>query len=164
VLTKIRNYLELIGRRIDEIVSDYKQESYRQERMTTRLWNYVSTFSNLSGEGLQQIYSKLKEEQQQAGSSFNNGPALDVGKFEAWKRRKRAESEASQLQQYSSYQKPPPLNNNGTWLPDSGILGPPPSGGRQFGNGRPYRMQQQQQQQQQQPGFSSRQGFSSGVK
>lgn len=27
-----------------------------------RLWNYVSTFSNLSGEKLAQIYSKLKQE------------------------------------------------------------------------------------------------------
>lgn len=30
--------------------------------MTTRLWNYVSNFSNLTGERLHEIYSKLKEE------------------------------------------------------------------------------------------------------
>lgn len=75
---------------------------------------------------------------------------LDVGKFEAWKRRKRAEADASHIQH--AYQRP---SNNGTWLPDpnsSGILGPPPSDGRQFSNGKPYRMQQ------------SRQGFSSGIK
>lgn len=33
VLSKIRNYLQLIGRRIDQIVSEYEQESYRQESM-----------------------------------------------------------------------------------------------------------------------------------
>ncbi|KAL0390776.1 UNVERIFIED_CONTAM: protein CHROMATIN REMODELING 5 [Sesamum calycinum] len=168
VLSKIRNYLQLIGRRIDQIVSEYEQESYRRERMTTRLWNYVSTFSNLSGERLQQIYSKLKQEQQVAGvgPSHINGSApghqtaafthrdLDVGKFEAWKRRKRAEADASHIQH--PHQRP---SSNGTWLPDpnsSGILGPPPSDGRQFGNGRPYRMQP--------AGFPPRQGFSSGIK
>lgn len=131
--------------------------------MTTRLWNFVSTFSNLSGERLQQIYSKLRQEQHISGvgPSHINGSAsgsqtaaflhrdLDVGKFEAWKRRKRAEADSSQTQH--PHQRPP---NNGTWLPDpntSGILGPPPSD-RQFSNGRPYRMQQ------------SRQGFSSGIK
>ncbi|KAL9143209.1 hypothetical protein ABFS82_14G221200 [Erythranthe guttata] len=166
VLSKIRNYLQLIGRRIDQIVSEYEQESYRQERMTTRLWNYVSTFSNLSGEGLQQIYTKLKQEQLAAGvgPSQINGSApgnqtapfmhrdIDVGKFEAWKRRKRAEADASQNQRPSS---------NGAWLPDShssGILGPPPPpDGRQFSNGRPYRAQPQ-------AGFPPRQGFSSSIK
>ncbi|KAK4482440.1 hypothetical protein RD792_009597 [Penstemon davidsonii] len=152
VLSKIRNYLQLIGHRVDQVVSEYEQEPYRQERMTTRLWNYVSTFSNLSGEGLQQIYTKLKQEQHVAGvgPSHNNGSALghqnasfmhrdlDVGKFEAWKRRKRAESDASHIQH--PYQRP---LSNGTRLPDpnSGILGPPPADGRQFSNGRSYRMQ-----------------------
>ncbi|KAH6834273.1 chromatin remodeling 5 [Perilla frutescens var. hirtella] len=168
VLSKIRNYLQLIGRRVDQIVAEYEQESYRQERMTTRLWNYVSTFSNLSGDGLQQIYSKLKQEQQigGVGPSHINGSAsghqtaafmhrdLDVGKFEAWKRRKRAEADSSHIQHPYQNQRPPP--NNGNWLPDSstsGILGPPPSSeGRPFSNGRPYRMQQ------------PRQGFSSGIK
>ncbi|PIN01988.1 Chromodomain-helicase DNA-binding protein [Handroanthus impetiginosus] len=164
VLSKIRNYLQLIGRRIDQIVSEYEQESYRRERMTTRLWNYVSTFSNLSGERLQQIYSKLKQEQQVAGvgPSHINGSApgsymhrdLDVEKFEAWKRRKRAESDASHNQH--PYQRP---SSNGAWLSDpnsSGILGPPPSDSRQFNNGRPYRMPQS--------GFPPRQGYSSGIK
>lgn len=32
-----------------------------------RLWNYVSTFSNLSGERLNEIYSKLKNEQGESG-------------------------------------------------------------------------------------------------
>ncbi|KAL3620342.1 Protein CHROMATIN REMODELING 5 [Castilleja foliolosa] len=162
VLLKIRNYLQLIGRRVDQIVSEYQQESYRQEKMTTRLWKYVSTFSNLSGEGLQQIYSKLKQEQPTGvGPSHINGSFsghqaapfrdIDVGKFEAWKRKKRAESDASHTQQSHQRQ-----SSNLPWLPDSstsGILGPPPSDGRQqFSNGRPNRMPQAH--------FPPRQGFS----
>nr|QEZ88180.1 chromatin remodeling 5 [Populus tomentosa] len=78
VLLKIRNYLQLIGRRIDQIVLEYEEERYKQDRMTMRLWNYVSTFSNLSGEKLRQIYSKLKQEQEEdasAGPSHANGAA-----------------------------------------------------------------------------------------
>ncbi|XWS73617.1 hypothetical protein CRYUN_Cryun02cG0143900 [Craigia yunnanensis] len=67
VLSKIRNYLQLLGRRIDQIVLEHEDELYRQDRMTMRLWNYVSTFSNLSGERLHQIYSKLKKEQEEDG-------------------------------------------------------------------------------------------------
>ncbi|XP_039028589.1 protein CHROMATIN REMODELING 5-like [Hibiscus syriacus] len=67
VLSKIRNYLQLLGRRIDQIVLEHEDQLYRQDRMTLRLWNYVSTFSNLSGERLQQIYSKLKQEQDEDG-------------------------------------------------------------------------------------------------
>lgn len=40
-----------------------------------RLWNYVSTYSNLTGERLYEIYSKLKEEKSGGGmgpSHFNN--------------------------------------------------------------------------------------------
>ncbi|KAL6518731.1 Protein CHROMATIN REMODELING 5 [Orobanche hederae] len=157
VLSKIRTYLQLIGRRIDQVVSEYQQESYRQERMTTRLWKYVSTFSNLSGEGLQQIYSKLKQEQQTTGVGLSphiSAPALDVGKFEAWRRRKRAEADGSHVQQ--PYQRP---SSNGPWLPDPnsyGLLGPPPPDGRQFSNGRPYRTQK--------PNFPPRPAFSSGIK
>ncbi|KAK8637634.1 hypothetical protein V6N13_136108 [Hibiscus sabdariffa] len=76
VLSKIRNYLQLLGRRIDQIVLEHEDEVYRQDRMTTRLWNYVSTFSNLSGERLHQIYSKLKQEQDEdggVGPSRSNG-------------------------------------------------------------------------------------------
>lgn len=74
VLARIRNYLQLIGRRIDGIVYEYEEETYKQDRMTTRLWNYVSTFSNLSGERLHQIYSKLRQEQdEEVGPSHVNG-------------------------------------------------------------------------------------------
>ncbi|CAM8886705.1 unnamed protein product [Rhodiola kirilowii] len=62
VLAKIRNYLKLLGRRIDQIVFEHDEEPYKQDRMTVRLWKYVSTYSNLSGDRLHQIYSKLKQE------------------------------------------------------------------------------------------------------
>ncbi|KAJ6309989.1 hypothetical protein OIU76_014851 [Salix suchowensis] len=78
VLSKIRNYLQLIGRRIDQIVLEYEEELYKRDRMTMRLWNYVSTFSNLSGERLRQIYSKLKQKQEEdagVGPSHANGAA-----------------------------------------------------------------------------------------
>lgn len=119
----------------------------------------MSTFSNLSGERLQQIYSKLKQEQQVSGvgpSQMNGSTSgfinkgFDTEKFEAWKRRKRAESDAhSQFQPH--YQRP---ITNGVRIPEpnssSGILGAAPN------NGRPFRMNQS--------GFSQRQGFSSGIK
>ncbi|KAJ4969882.1 hypothetical protein NE237_002981 [Protea cynaroides] len=75
VLSKIRKYLQLLGTKIDQIVREH-EESYKQSRMTMRLWNYVSTFSNLPGERLHQIYSKLKQEQQAVagvGPSHLNG-------------------------------------------------------------------------------------------
>ncbi|XP_068658521.1 protein CHROMATIN REMODELING 5-like isoform X2 [Aristolochia californica] len=74
VLFKIRNYLQLLGRRIDETIQVY--EDHKRPRMTMRLWRYVSSFSNLSGERLAQIYSKLKKEQQAevgVGPSHFNG-------------------------------------------------------------------------------------------
>ncbi|XP_042385172.1 protein CHROMATIN REMODELING 5-like [Zingiber officinale] len=61
VLLRIRKYLQLIGRKIDKIVQQH-EVTYKQARMTMRLWNYVSNFSNLTGERLNDIYSKLKEE------------------------------------------------------------------------------------------------------
>ncbi|CAA3031731.1 Hypothetical predicted protein [Olea europaea subsp. europaea] len=145
VLSKIRNY---------QIVSEYEKEPYRQERMTTRIWKYVSTFSNLSGERLQQIHSKLKEEQHADGMGPSNinasipdgqAPAslhrdLDMGKFEAWRRRKRAEADASHV--LYPYQR---TTSNGAQIPDlsfSGILGPPPFDNRRMSNGRPYEIQQ----------------------
>ncbi|KAF6167562.1 hypothetical protein GIB67_031763 [Kingdonia uniflora] len=79
VLSKIRKYLQRIGRKIDEIVQEH-EESHKPSKLSTRLWNYVSNFSNQSGKRLLQIYSKLKQEQQngQAGmrsSSYLNSSA-----------------------------------------------------------------------------------------
>ncbi|XP_078441863.1 chromatin remodeling 5 [Wolffia australiana] len=67
VLSRIRKYLQLLGTKIDQIVDEHG-ESYKQSRMAMRLWNYVSTFSNLSGDRLFEIYAKLKEEQGDAGA------------------------------------------------------------------------------------------------
>ncbi|KAF5767792.1 putative DNA helicase chromatin remodeling SNF2 family [Helianthus annuus] len=126
VLSRIRNYLQVLGNRIDQIVIDHEADPSKQERMTTRLWNYVSTFSNLSGPKLHQIYSKLKQEKEAAGSSSShiNGKSqsstllnkglVDTEKFEAWKRRRRAESDTNSRHATPSD-------------PTSGILGPPPS-------------------------------------
>ncbi|XP_072983025.1 protein CHROMATIN REMODELING 5 isoform X2 [Typha latifolia] len=80
VLSRIRKYLQLVGRKIDKIVQQHAA-SHKQHRMTRRLWNYVSTYSNLSGERLYDIYSKLKEEQMEVGvgtahfNSFAPGPS-----------------------------------------------------------------------------------------
>ncbi|KAI3414656.1 uncharacterized protein J3R85_016074 [Psidium guajava] len=192
VLARIRNYLQLIGRRIDGIVFEYEEEPYKQDRMTTRLWNYVSTFSNLSGEKLHQIYSKLRQEQdEEVGPSHLNGSSSgsmgrdgesgyfppfpnqrgyrnatsyhmpemankvhDPVKFEAWKRRRRPETDA-----YSPGQPPIQQMTNGSRLVDPnslGILGAAPSDGRRFANKRPYRMHQSS--------FPQRPDFSSGIK
>lgn len=160
--------------------------------MTVRLWKYVSTFSNLSGERLHQIYSKLKQEQEEEGGvgpSHINGslpghmgrdsdpnyfpsvprhidrqrgfmntyqtsePAhkgLDTGKFEAWKRRRRADTDSNFGVQ------PPSLRpmSNGARLSDPnslGILGAGPSDTRRFGSEKPLRMRQ--------TSFPSRQGL-----
>lgn len=117
-----------------------------------RLWNYVSTFSNLSGERLHQIYSKLKQEQgsEGVGPSYSNGSIYkgqDGGKFEAWKRRRRAEGDT-----FNTLQQPPRPAGNGAHVdPNSlGILGAAPPENKRF------RMHQS--------GFSSRQGFSSGIR
>ncbi|XP_059429432.1 protein CHROMATIN REMODELING 5 isoform X1 [Corylus avellana] len=199
VLMKIRNYLQLLGRRIDQIVLEHEEEPYKQDRMTMRLWNYVSTFSNLSGERLHQIYSKLKQEQEEeagVGPSHLNGSAPgpigrdsdtnyfppfprhverqrgysnmstyqasepvqkghDTAKFEAWKRRRRAETD-------NHFQVQPPSvrsMSNGARLSDPnslGILGAGPSENRRFAGEKPFRMRQ--------TGFPPRQGFSSGIK
>lgn len=56
--------------------------------MTMRLWNYVSLYSNLTGERLHEIYSKLKEDQGDGGagpSHYNN----DGTQFQTFNRRKR---------------------------------------------------------------------------
>lgn len=174
VLAKIRKYLQLLGRRIDQIVLENAKEPHRQERMTTRLWNYVSSFSNLSGERLKQIYSKLKLEQGtgvgpsnsgapttlRAKESFHRG--IDTGKFEAWKRRRRGEAN-TQTQVALPYQRhPPPLSgtNNGMYLDSnsSGILGSGPSDlGRDYVIERSYKKVRQ-------TGTSSSQGYQPDIK
>ncbi|KAK6936953.1 Chromo domain [Dillenia turbinata] len=80
VLSKIRNYLQLLGKRIDEIVLDY-EDPHDQDWVTERLWDYVSTFSNLSGGRLRQIYSKLRKEQEEesgVGPSHMNGSSSSL--------------------------------------------------------------------------------------
>jgi hypothetical protein len=59
-----------------QIQTDVYNVVIRLTGMTMRLWNYVSTFSNLSGERLHQIYSKLRQEQDEeagVGPSHVNG-------------------------------------------------------------------------------------------
>ncbi|KAK4780663.1 hypothetical protein SAY87_016769 [Trapa incisa] len=184
VLARIRNYLQLIGRRIDRIVFEHEEELYKQDRMTTRLWKYVSTFSNLSGDRLRQIYSKLKQEQEEeVGPSggrdvdhsyapsyaHQRGPrntlsyqmldpvgrANESGKVEAWKRRRRSEADP-----YSQAQ--PPVNrapNSGFRPsdPSAGILGAAPPEVRRFGDERPPRGTRQG------SSYPPRQDFSSGI-
>ncbi|CAN6691706.1 unnamed protein product [Malus baccata var. baccata] len=204
VLSKIRSYLQLLGRTIDQIVLENEEEPYGQDidptldklldclydkivfpfhgvcfklepighrltkcasaGMTMRLWKYVSTFSNLSGERLHQIYSKLKQHQDvEAGPSHMNGSASgpfgrdsdpspfsfpsdrqrghDTAKFEAWKRRRRGEADSN-----FQVQAPSQRNmNNGTRLTDPsslGILGARPSENKRTVNERPYRTRQ----------------------
>ncbi|KAK1372837.1 Chromatin remodeling complex subunit [Heracleum sosnowskyi] len=175
VLSRIRNYLQILGRRVDQILFEHK-ELPKQDRMKIRLWKYISTFSNLSGEGLYQIYSKLKQEQDAVGLAPNHvigssrgyryetsnqisgvvQRGIDTGKFEAWKRMKRGEAaDTNSLVQ--------PLHerslSNATRISEpksSGILGSGPSDSRYSGNEKSYKMRQ--------AGQPSRQGFPSGVK
>ncbi|KAM7273611.1 hypothetical protein ACFE04_028275 [Oxalis oulophora] len=124
VLSKIRNYLQLLGRRIDQVVLENANGHYKQDRMTMRLWKYVSTFSNLSGEGLHQIYSKLKKELEEPGVGPSHNKDFDQAKFEAWKRR-RAQSDNSLTQGQPSF--PRPNGSTRAVDPNSlGILGAPP--------------------------------------
>ncbi|KAK1402796.1 Chromatin remodeling 5 [Heracleum sosnowskyi] len=173
VLSRIRNYLQILGQRVDQIVFEHREER-KQKRMKTRLWNYISTFSNLSGEGLYQIYSKLKQEQDMAGVAGSNINGLsrsfrneacnqnfgvyqrsnDIGKLDSWKRMRRGEAEIDSAVQ--------PLHertsSNATRISDpnsSKFLGAGPSDNRHSGIEKPYRMRQ--------TGQTPRQGFSSGV-
>ncbi|KAI9114738.1 hypothetical protein K1719_014436 [Acacia pycnantha] len=142
VLSKIRSYLQLLGLRIDQIVLEHEEEPYKQERMTTRLWNYVSTFSHLSGERLHQIYSKLKQEQQDeagVGPSHNNGSVS--GPF--GRNHPRHMDRQRGYKNVTSYQMPEPVHITGkseAWKRrrrgegDSHFQGQPPSQ-RAMGNG-----------------------------
>jgi chromodomain-helicase-DNA-binding protein 1 len=150
VIVKVRTYLLILGKRIDQIVFQHERERHRRERMTTRLWNYVSTFSNTTGEGLRTLYSKLKEEHDsESGGSrpfnHNQQPPLlpnraglghdPPANSEAWKRRRRSEPDLN-------IQRPLPIPEPGS----SGILGAGPADSRIFPNNerplQPYRMRQ----------------------
>jgi chromodomain-helicase-DNA-binding protein 1 len=147
VLSKIRNYLQLLGRRIDQVVLENANGHDKQDRMTTRLWKYVSTFSNLSGERLHQIYSKLKKEQVEPRVGPSHIKNFDPAKFEAWKRR-RADKSLTEGQPAF----PRPNGSTRAVDPNSlGILGAAPPDMRQLGNGKPHRLRQ--------PGFPPRQGY-----
>lgn len=141
--------------------------------MKTRLWKYISTFSNLSGEGLYQIYSKLKQEQDVAGvagshinglsrsyryescnQNFGVPRGSDTGKLDSRKRMRRDEADINSAVQ--------PLHertsSNATRISDlnsSKFLGARPSDNRHSSIEKPYRMRQ--------TGQTPRQGFSSGV-
>ncbi|KAL8140178.1 hypothetical protein V2J09_006199 [Rumex salicifolius] len=183
VLAKIRNYLQLLGWRIDQIVAEHERE-HKQERTMMRLWKYVSTFSNLSGDRLHQIYSKLKQEhgyEAEAGPSHMNGGSGPLSRFpgrskvyrnmnshqmsesvqmvhdntnfESWKRRRRPEMDAFS-EPYSG-----PLTNGPPRLPPPnslGILGSAPPDARPFGGQKPFKMRQGT--------LPPRQGFPSGIR
>ncbi|KAL6841831.1 hypothetical protein ACP4OV_028343 [Aristida adscensionis] len=72
VLSRIRKYLQIIGDKIGEVVRQHS-ESYKQSRMTMRLWNYVASFSNMSGEQLHDLYLKLSQDQLDAGVGPSHG-------------------------------------------------------------------------------------------
>lgn len=177
VLSRIRRYLQIIGEKIGKVIVQHG-ESYKQSRMASRLWNYVATFSNMSGEQLRDLYLKLSQDQMEAGvgpshgsnfqsvppnrggasnqphpsrnqrstrslqhtpESLNNGE--NTGNSEAWKRRRRADSD-NQFDNQPLYQ-PPPIITNGNRLQESsssaGILGWGPVEARRYGNDRPKR-------------------------
>lgn len=61
VLRRVKTYLQTLGRKIGHIISENSAAS-NPDRMATRLWNYVSTYSNLKGDKLAEIYKKLRQE------------------------------------------------------------------------------------------------------
>lgn len=82
VLYKVKKYLQLLGQKIDLILKEHSNS--RNFRMVTRLWNYVATFSNLSGERLSEIYQKLTQEAHQdtggASTDINSSAAGPSGR------------------------------------------------------------------------------------
>ncbi|VAH27010.1 unnamed protein product [Triticum turgidum subsp. durum] len=72
VLSRIRRYLQIIGEKIGKVAAQHV-ESYKQSRMTTRLWNYVARFSNMSGEQLCDLYLKVCQDQMEAGVGPSHG-------------------------------------------------------------------------------------------
>jgi chromodomain-helicase-DNA-binding protein 1 len=141
-----------------------------------RLWNYVATFSNMSGEQLHDLYMKLSQDQLEGGvgpshggnftsippnkggnsnqlhPSRNQRPTRSLqynsesfhnessGSSEAWKRRRRADTD-NQFDTQPLCQ--PPIMTNGNRLQESsssaGILGWGPVEIRRYGNERPKR-------------------------
>ncbi|XP_024377849.1 protein CHROMATIN REMODELING 5 isoform X3 [Physcomitrium patens] len=63
VLRRVKTYLQTLGHKIDSILAE-NATAPNPDRMATRLWNYVSTFSNLKGDKLAEIYKKLRLEPQ----------------------------------------------------------------------------------------------------
>ncbi|KAG0616525.1 hypothetical protein M758_5G122400 [Ceratodon purpureus] len=61
VLKRVKTYLKTLGGKIDDILAE-NSAAPNPDRMATRLWNYVSTFSNLKGDKLAEIYKKLRQE------------------------------------------------------------------------------------------------------
>nr|CAB3455221.1 unnamed protein product [Digitaria exilis] len=123
VLSRIRKYLQIIGDKIGEVVRQHS-ESYRQSRMTMRLWNYVATFSNMSGEQLHELYLKLSQDLDGGVGPSHGGNFASIPPNKgAWKRRRRADSD----NQYEPLYQPPPMMTNGNRLQESsssaGILG-----------------------------------------
>ncbi|GAB4856000.1 Protein CHROMATIN REMODELING 5 [Ancistrocladus abbreviatus] len=181
VLSKIRNYLQLLGRRIDQIVVENEREPHKQDRMMMRLWKYVSTFSNLTGDRLHQIYSKLKQEQGgEAGVGASQINGSNHLSFQHHSGRAKGCKNISAYQTSDSVQKiqdagkfeawkrrrrddgetsfeghapyPRPFSN-GIRLPNPNSLGILGSGPS---DSRPYKIRQ--------GGLPPRQGFSSGIR
>lgn len=80
-----------------------------------RLWNYVSTFSNLSGEKLHQIYSKLKQEKEDeagVGPSHINGSTsgLDTGDLNHFSTFNRHSEKQKGYKNVSAYQMNEPIH------------------------------------------------------
>ncbi|XP_071697375.1 protein CHROMATIN REMODELING 5-like [Rutidosis leptorrhynchoides] len=142
VLQRIRTYLQLLGRKIDQIVTDHEEDSNKQ-----------------GSEKLQQIYTKFREAAAGVATSQINGrrfknetydhsstlldKCLDTAKYEAWKRR-RSESDpnTAHLQPHHQHQQQQQHFSNGTTrMPDSslGILGAAPSHIKPFREDRPQR-------------------------
>ncbi|KAL6010020.1 Protein CHROMATIN REMODELING 5 [Asimina triloba] len=70
--------LEELQTTSEDLPKEKMSEAICKNKLTRRLWNYVSTFSNLPGERLAQIYSKLKQEKQaeaRARPSHHSGSA-----------------------------------------------------------------------------------------
>ncbi|KAK3032361.1 hypothetical protein RJ639_037079, partial [Escallonia herrerae] len=142
VLSRIRNYLQLIGRKVDQIVMEHEDELHKQETGVGP--------SHMNGSASRGYRNDTFNQE-----SFLLQRGHDTAKFEAWKRRRRAEADINS-QVHTPYQR---NLINGTLVsePNSlGILGAGPSDNGQFGNERPYRMRPS--------GFPPRQGFSSGIK